>query len=170
MRSISAARRRGGGSMVEIRQSFAKICAKEECMGERGRRRPARGMMCCAPAPPSSLYRRGGLPWPLLQALGSAKKGGQLPPQVDPLFSRDLALSLYPMGMGLGGLVCWPMWACALPLGPCGTSRTGGPHYGTLRNLLQTSRYNTGKFPNFSGTLEILSHMFFFISGPFRST
>ena len=37
---------------------------------------------------------------------------------------------------------------------PCGPTKTGGSHWWPLRNLLEDSRYDTGKIPNFSETLK----------------
>ena len=55
---LSAARRRGGGNMVEIRQSFTKNCTDEGRMErEGGGQQP--GCPVLWPAPPSSIYRRG---------------------------------------------------------------------------------------------------------------
>ena len=95
----------------------------------------------------------GGLPWPLLQAFGSAKTRGGTSPQVKSLFSRDLILSTWYSHMGLGGLVCMAHVGLCDPSGPCWSSGIGGPHYGTLRNLLEPPvQYR--KILNFSGNPE----------------
>jgi hypothetical protein len=55
--------------------------------------------------------------------------------------------------MGLGGLVCLAHVGLCDPSGPCWSSGIGGPHYGTLRNLLEPPvQYR--KILNFSGNPE----------------
>ena len=107
-------------------QGFVKP-AQEEAGGREGRLGFG-GMIYCAPALPSLLYRRGGAalaPPPSLWV--GQNKGGGLPPQVKSLFSWDLILSTWYSHMGLGGLVCMAHVGLCDPSGPCWSSGIGGP-------------------------------------------
>ena len=97
-----------------------------------------------APALPSPLYRHGGLPWPLLRALGPAAKEGTCPP------SHLLGFWVPPTSfgrMGLGDLVRPAHVGCCTPLWSMGAKRSGGSHFRTFQNLLESSRYPAEKFP-----------------------
>ena len=104
----------------------------------------------CAPALPSSFYRRGGQPLPLPQVLGAAAKG-YLAPQGAPLLG---------LGFPLLGPAAWafregcgqPNWVAAPPLGPCRPFQVRGPQGGPLPEPSRIFRYSAGIFPNFSDT------------------
>ena len=117
--------------------------------------------LCFAPGLLSYLYRGGGRSLGLPQPLGPAHQGegGKLAPQVHLLFLRDSPLSIGGDLAGWAGVVrlahqgwdappqlMWPLpgrWAHMCP----------------FQNLLETLRLDTGKFPNFSETRKVTSHI-----------
>ena len=93
------------------------------------------------PSPPPYIVMRG--LWGAPQTHLGPAKGGNLPPK-----APYLGLGLPPLALAawaLGTRCGQPMWAAAPPLGPCGPFQVRWPHYGTLRNLLESSRYPAGK-------------------------
>ena len=132
---------------------------------ERGRAAPEHGVRL--PSHPPHIYRgkgEGARPPQIQSEEGAAARGFALPPK-----ARGAPPLGFPppmrMGLGGGGWFPWPIKARAPPYNPCccigrGGTISGPPDPSAIpRNLLEASRYNTGKTRTFPGTRTTTSHI-----------